>query len=127
MEGQKITQIVKRDGVTVSFDQEKITIAIHKAAGAVGIHDKPLCRELSDKVLGVLNKTFGEKEEKIPTVEEIQDIVEEILIQNNYPQIAKSYILYRDKRAQKRINQNSKQKKCLSFRIKKYGRFLTGI
>lgn len=91
-----IKKIKKRDGRVVDFNQHKIAIAIHKAVRVVGKENGKLSRILSDKVVEVLNKRFGGKD--IPTVEEIQDIVEEVLIRAGKSQTAKAYILYRQKR-----------------------------
>jgi len=83
----------KRDGRLEAFDQERITNAIWKAAKAVGGKDRELAKKLSDKVVEILKQRFGE--EGVPTVEEIQDIVEKVLIENGHARTAKAYILYR--------------------------------
>jgi ribonucleoside-triphosphate reductase len=83
----------KRDGRLETFDQERITNAIWKAAKAVGGKDRELAKKLSDKVVEILKQRFGE--EGVPTVEEIQDIVEKVLIENGHARTAKAYILYR--------------------------------
>lgn len=83
----------KRDGRLEAFDQERITNAIWKAAKAVGGKDRELAKRLSDKVVEILKQRFGE--EGVPTVEEIQDIVEKVLIENGHARTAKAYILYR--------------------------------
>ncbi|MEM3464319.1 MAG: ribonucleoside triphosphate reductase, partial [Candidatus Bathyarchaeia archaeon] len=83
----------KRDGKLEAFDQERITNAIWKAAKAVGGKDRELAKKLSDKVVEILKKRFGE--EGVPTVEEIQDLVEKVLIENGHARTAKAYILYR--------------------------------
>jgi ribonucleoside-triphosphate reductase len=83
----------KRDGRLEAFDQERITNAIWKAAKAVGGKDRELAKKLSDKVVEILKNRFGE--EGVPTVEEIQDIVEKVLIENGHARTAKAYILYR--------------------------------
>ena len=83
----------KRDGKLEPFDQERITNAIWKATKAVGEEDKDLAKRLSDKVVDELKRRFGE--DGVPTVEEIQDIVEKVLIENGHVKIAKAYILYR--------------------------------
>ncbi|HDD69802.1 MAG TPA: ribonucleoside triphosphate reductase [Candidatus Bathyarchaeota archaeon] len=83
----------KRDGRLEPFDQERITNAIWKAAKAVGGKDRELAKKLSDQVIAELKKRFGE--EGVPTVEEIQDLVEKILIENGHARTAKAYILYR--------------------------------
>ncbi|MBS7621089.1 ribonucleoside triphosphate reductase [Candidatus Bathyarchaeota archaeon] len=83
----------KRDGKLEPFDQERITNAIWKAAKAVGGKDRELAKRLSDQVVAELKRRFGE--EGVPTVEEIQDVVEKILIENGHARTAKAYILYR--------------------------------
>ncbi|HDO19145.1 MAG TPA: ribonucleoside-diphosphate reductase, adenosylcobalamin-dependent, partial [Thermoplasmatales archaeon] len=94
----RITKIEKRDGRIVDFDQEKITNAIFKAVLAVGGKDRERAKFLSDQVVKELEKKYGEK--KIPTVEEIQDIVEKVLIEQGHAKTAKAYILYRQKKAE---------------------------
>jgi ribonucleoside-triphosphate reductase (formate) len=83
----------KRDGKLESFDQERITTAIWKAAKAVGGKDREQPKKISDQVVAELNNRFGE--DGCPTVEEIQDFVEKMLIENGHAQTAKAYILYR--------------------------------
>jgi len=83
----------KRDGRLEPFDQERITNAIWKAAKAVGGKDRALAKKLSDQVVAELQKRFGE--DGVPTVEEIQDLVEKTLIENGHARTAKAYILYR--------------------------------
>jgi len=83
----------KRDGRLEPFNQKRITDAIWKAAKAVGGKDLELAKRLSDQVVALLQKRFGE--EGVPTVEEIQDLVEKILIENGHARTAKAYILYR--------------------------------
>jgi len=90
----KISRIKKRDGTVVSFDQSKITNAIFKAAQSVGGKDRKIAVMLSDKVVEEL-----EKQTLTPSVEQIQDIVEKVLIENGHTATAKAYILYRQERA----------------------------
>ncbi len=85
--------VLKRDSKLEAFDQERITIAIWKAAKAVGGKDKEQAKHLSDEVVAELQKIYGE--DGVPTVEEIQDLVEKRLIENGHAQTAKAYILYR--------------------------------
>ncbi|MGD0202740.1 MAG: ribonucleoside triphosphate reductase [Candidatus Bathyarchaeia archaeon] len=85
--------VLKRDSKLESFDQERITNAIWKAAKAVGGRDKELAKRLSDEVVAELQKIYGD--DGVPTVEEIQDVVEKRLIENGHAQTAKAYILYR--------------------------------
>lgn len=98
-----ITQIKKRSGEVVQFDTAKIAHAIKKAFTSVGNDNFSLIENLSEQVLNVLNNKFEGK--GIPSVEDIQDIVEIILIHNDLPQVAKSYIIYRQNRAQARDRQ----------------------
>jgi ribonucleoside-diphosphate reductase alpha chain len=93
----KVSKVTKRDGRIVAFDETKIAGAIFKALNSVGRGDESLAEELADDVVRLLNERF---ENKIPSVENIQDIVEEVLIRNGYADVAKSYILYRQKRAE---------------------------
>ena len=98
-----ITQIEKRDGRIVDFDLVKIKLAISKAlrsAGEEGFESDVLAK----KVLLVLEKDFAKR---IPTVEQVQDVVERVLMQNGYQEVAKNYILYRAKRNEIREMQSS--------------------
>jgi ribonucleoside-triphosphate reductase (formate) len=85
--------VLKRDSKLEAFDQERITIAIWKAAKAVGGKDKEQAKRISDEVVALLNKQYGD--DGVPTVEEIQDLVEKRLIENGHASTAKAYILYR--------------------------------
>jgi len=83
----------KRDGKLEPFDQERITNAVWKAAKAVGGKNREQAKRISDQVVAELKNRFGE--DGCPTVEEIQDLVEKMLIENGRAQTAKAYILYR--------------------------------
>ena len=85
--------VLKRDSKLEPFDQERITIAIWKAAKAVGGKDKEQAKRISDEVVAQLNKLYGD--DGVPTVEEVQDVVEKRLIENGHASTAKAYILYR--------------------------------
>ncbi len=95
-----ITQVVKRTGAVVPFNQERITNAIYRAAVAVGGRDRATAERLSDQVVALLEQTNPPGH--IPTVEEIQDLVEKVLIENGHARTAKAYILYREERARAR-------------------------
>ena len=90
-----IKQIVKRDRSTVSFKKEKITIAIFKAANAVGGNDFSIAEDLSSEVVRLAGQKYPEGTAE---VEGIQDIVEKVLIEAGHAKTAKAYILYREKR-----------------------------
>jgi anaerobic ribonucleoside-triphosphate reductase len=83
----------KRDGRLEPFDQERITNAIWKAAKSVGGTDREQAKRISGQVVAELNRRFGE--DGCPTVEEIQDIVEKMIIENGHARTAKAYIVYR--------------------------------
>ena len=91
-----IVKIQKRDGQVVDFDQSKITKAIFKAITATDQGDGKRSEEISNKVTQFLARRF--KKDEIPSVEQIQDIVEEVLILEGLVETAKSYILYREQR-----------------------------
>ncbi len=102
----KITKIYQRDGTIVPFNQEKITNAIFKAAAEVGGRNKKLAKSLSDKVIDVLENHFPKT---IPSVEEIQDIIEQVLIKNGHDKTAKAFILYRQRRRELREKKENKE------------------
>jgi uridine kinase len=93
-------QVKKRDGRVVPFTQERITNAIYRAAVAVGGRDRVTARKLSDQVVAMVDAAFAP--DRVPTVEDIQDIVEKVLIENGHARVAKAYILYRDERNRSR-------------------------
>ncbi len=94
-----ITQIKKRDGRKVTFNIEKIANAIYKAAQAVGGHDYDAALNIAGKVGDLVEeKTKGE----LPTVEEIQDLVEKVLVEEGHAKTAKAYIIYRSNRTRSR-------------------------
>ena len=83
----------KRDGRLAPFDGERIVNAIWKAMKAVGEGDRSLAEKLGAQTINQLKQRFGE--DGVPTVEEIQDVVEKVLIENSLVKVAKAYILYR--------------------------------
>ena len=85
--------IKKRDGRTVKFDRKKIEKAIEKAGLETGEFDKKTAEDLTEKVLVVLE---ARNQKRLPGVEDIQDIVEDILIDSKFKKTAKAYIIYRD-------------------------------
>jgi uridine kinase len=96
----EITHVVKRTGAVVPFRKDRITNAIYRAAVAVGGRDRSIAERLADQVVEVLEGTAPP--DHTPTVEEIQDVVEKVLIENGHARTAKAYILYRDDRARRR-------------------------
>lgn len=92
-------EVIKRDGRKVSFNLDKITSAIFKAASSIGGTDSALAEFLAQKVCKYVSSKF---EDKIPTVEDIQDAVEYILIEEGHAITAKQFILYRAERTRVR-------------------------
>ncbi len=88
-------QVRKRDGSLVVFDELKIIRAIQRAAFEVLMDEKKSMEIAHLAAQGVLAKIISLYTDKIPTVENIQDIVEEVLMEAGYRSIARSYILYR--------------------------------
>ncbi|MEG0460993.1 anaerobic ribonucleoside triphosphate reductase [Gordonibacter sp.] len=90
------TTIIKRDGRTAEFRVDKIAEAVEKAFQACGaMQDRAAAEDIAQKVMGKLD---GGAIEGVPTVEGVQDLVEETLIESGFVQTAKSYILYRAER-----------------------------
>ena len=99
MPTEKITQIVKRDGRIVTFDNAKINRAIGKAVVETKEFDEAETSRLAGIVVTILTKSNGKH---TPTVEQVQDIVEQVLMAGGHYQTAKAYILYRAKRKERR-------------------------
>ncbi len=94
----KIKNIVKRDGTTAIFEKSKITRAIYKAMLSVKTGSMADAEAVADNVVKELEKIKGN-----PTVEQIQDLVENVLMTSvkknvDYKEVAKAYIIYREKR-----------------------------
>jgi len=87
-------QIYKRDGRLVGFEPDKISTAISKAMKSVGKEDKTLV----DRITRVVIEKMDELD-RVPRVEDIQDMVEKTLIEFGLTDVSKSYILYREKHA----------------------------
>ncbi len=98
-----IYKVQKRNGGIVDFDLVKVERAIEKAAESVEKKDVIVVRVLAEDVYHRLEEGF---EDGIPTVEQVQDLVEETLIEYDYADIAKAYILYREKRRAIREERN---------------------
>lgn len=94
-----ITMIKKRDGRQVPFNIEKIASAIYKAAQVVGGNDYGEAMRLADEVCQQLSVSIIGRN---PSVEEVQDMVEKVLIEGGHSKTAKAYILYRAERTRAR-------------------------
>ena len=95
-----IKQIVKRDGNVVAYDRDRIATVIFKAAAAVGGSDRQTAEQLAVEVERNLVAAYGAGAK--PSVEEIQDIVEAVLVRSGHVKTARAYIIYRHQRAQAR-------------------------
>ncbi len=91
--------VIKRDGTRVLFNPDKIVTAINKAMVSTygAIYESETAEEIADLI--------GSRGVDM-TVEEIQDLVEEYLMKSEYPEVARSYILYRDKRSKERVRKS---------------------
>lgn len=94
-----VAQVQKRDGRLEKLQPEKISAALRKAFAAVGREDASAVPDLTARVVGVLESNYAGT---IPKVEDVQDIVEQVLMERGYGEVAKAYILYRQQRAQVR-------------------------
>ncbi len=93
------TKIVKRNSKEVDFNAQKITSAILKAGESTGEFGAEVAKKLTINVLSIAQQMIGSR---IPSVEEIQDIVENVLLNSPYKKTAKAYIIYRDQHARVR-------------------------
>ena len=96
---EQIRKIIKRDGRTVDFNVDKIADAIYKAAQVLGGKDRDMAKYLARQVEVYLIEICHNE---VPTVEQIQDTVEKVLIENGHARTAKEYILYRAERTRVR-------------------------
>lgn len=97
-------KIIKRDGELVDFSEDKITEAIEKAGRASKEFDHNTAKNLAAQAAEKAFEILKSKQQllKTMTVEEIQDIVEEVLLDSAYKKAAKSYVIYREQRAKVR-------------------------
>jgi uridine kinase len=109
-----VDTIIKRDGRAVPFDRGKITSAIYRAAVACGGRDQVEAERVTDDVVALLTarQTAADEDARrsrrtVPTVEEIQDLVEKALIERGHARTAKAYIVYRYEHALKRAGKES--------------------
>lgn len=94
-----LLKVVKRDGSTQPFEAKKITNAILKAGQNTGEFDAETAKKLTIRVINIVQQLYSET---TPSVENIQDIVEDVLLTSSFHKTAKAYILYRDQRAKVR-------------------------
>ena len=96
MSKAKIDRIRKRDDSLVPFNPDKIELAIYKALVATKAGDRGLAAQLASGVVEILKERIGKD---IPTVEQVQDTVEEVLMIWGYPSVPRACILYCQQRA----------------------------
>ncbi len=95
-----VSHIKKRSGKRVLFNEHKITDAVLKAMHAAGVReDEKAAQDVTKLVVRKLNRRF---KDSIPTIEDVQDLVEEALLELRHTRVAKEYILYRNERAKVR-------------------------
>jgi anaerobic ribonucleoside-triphosphate reductase len=90
----------KRDGSIVAFDKNRITNAIIKAFSDANQGNRIIASKVTESVV---EKLIRSHVNEIPTVEGIQDVVEEILMEYQFNKTAKKYILYRDMHSRDRV------------------------
>ena len=95
----EIEQIIKRDYSTKPFHLEKISGAIQKAMDAVGTGSEQNAQDVAFSVYQTLLDRKNNDNDYVPTIEEVQDIVETELMQSKFKEAAKAYILYRNKQS----------------------------
>lgn len=92
--------IMKRDGSVVAYNRERIATAILKATASLGQADPKLAAGMAEKVESSLGSMYGA--DRMPSVEDIQDVVETVLMEHKLTKLARSYIIYRHQRAMAR-------------------------
>jgi ribonucleoside-triphosphate reductase len=102
----QLIQVVKRDGSIQPFDRQRIENAVFAAAQAVNADvGRSWAEMVSYSVIGLLAQRCAKQEINPPSVEQIQDVVEEVLTKSDHYKIAKAYILYRQQRHESRLTQ----------------------
>ncbi|MEA3399129.1 MAG: ATP cone domain-containing protein [Patescibacteria group bacterium] len=123
-----IKSVQKRDGTITPFNLKKISDAINKAMLATGEGDTKEAEKIANKVLTELNKIKKKHKNFVPTIEGIQDAVEQKLMDFGFGKASKNYILYREERARLRPHEPTvpEHVKELNEKSKKYFRTSLG-
>lgn len=104
-----ISRVKRRDGEVVDFDRSRIESAIALACDAVGETEKGFIPKLVDDIIHDLGHLYdGDTELRTPSVEEVQNLVEKHLVKANKYEVAKAYILYRERRSEEREERKEK-------------------
>ncbi|MBZ0199871.1 MAG: response regulator SirA, partial [Ignavibacteriaceae bacterium] len=109
----RFSNVIKRSGAVVPFNQERIANAIYRAAVEVGGRDKELAAKLSEKVIEQLEMQCAP--DCNPHIEDIQDVVEKVLIESGHAKVAKAYIIYREDAARRRAAATQRASKPSEF------------
>jgi ribonucleoside-triphosphate reductase len=96
---RRVTLVRRPDGETVPFDESRVVDAIERALAAAGARDARLAGEIAAVVGLFLEKTFYDE---VPTVEQVEDMVEKVLIETGHASAAKAFILHRERRSRLR-------------------------
>ena len=99
-----ITHIIKRDGTLKTFKEEKIVSAICKAMDATKTGSRQSAEKITQEVITTLSKMKQIDSQYVPSVEGVQNIIEEQLMISNFHATAKAYIIYREHQSFKRQN-----------------------
>ena len=103
-----IEKILRRDGELAPFNRSRIENAIALACDAIGETDKSFIPELTDLIIADIEHVYTEIfVNRTPSVEDVQDIVEQNLVKTNRFELAKSYIIYRENRKREREAQTA--------------------
>ncbi len=116
MSAIELKRVKKRSGRYQNFDKERIIISITKAMDSVGKLNEQVANGIADRVVEQLCATI---KRRVPTVDEIQDLTETVLLEYDLFDVAKSYILYREQRSQARDIEETIDKDLVSEYIKK--------
>ena len=117
----EISHVIKRDYETTPFVLNKITNAIEKAMQSVGRGTREDAETISENVLQELLVRKNNHINYLPTVEQVQDVVENKLMESSFPEVAKAYILYRNEQA--RLRQSNIFEKRINLKPYEYPQF----
>ncbi|MFQ5475312.1 MAG: ribonucleotide reductase N-terminal alpha domain-containing protein, partial [Candidatus Nanoarchaeia archaeon] len=92
-----VSKIYKRNGRLVNFEPRKIVVAIDRSFQATKTGSRKQANLLTDFVISILEKKFAKRP---PSVEDVQDVVERVLIHNRFTEAAKAYIIYRQRHSE---------------------------
>lgn len=107
MSATELEYIIKRDGTPVPYERDRIATAVFKAASTVGGRDRDMADEVAAEVEQALIDTY--LPDGLPTVEDVQDMVEKILIERGHTKTARAYIIYRHERARLRKGRDERR------------------